>query len=66
MQDLIAALTILAKYTDSKWPTHCEHDVFMVRVDSEVSEEDKAKLKELSFDYNEEYDCYTSYRFGSG
>lgn len=66
MEDLIAALQIFLKYgADKRNPTHCEHDVLIVRVDDEISEEDIKRLSELSFDYNEEYEAYTSYRFGS-
>ena len=53
MDELIEALTIFRKYmsdTDAKYPTSCEQDVlFVCGVDIEVSEEDKARLEELSF-----------------
>ena len=66
MKDLIEALTILMKYQKpTRCPTHCEHDIMMVKVDEEVSQEDKDRLDNLSFNYNEDHDCYTSYRFGS-
>lgn len=73
MKDLIEALTILAKYTDSTHPTSCDHDVLRVSVDPAlVSAEDKARLDELGFfpegdeedpDYEPEF--FESYRFGS-
>lgn len=72
MKDLIEALTIFHKYylmrgADVYAPTHCEHDVFMVaHVGKDiVSKEDRAKLESLSFYWNDEYDCWVSYRFGS-
>ena len=30
MKDLIEALQIFSKYTDTGWPTHCEHDVMYI------------------------------------
>lgn len=67
MKDLIEALQIFLKYKDERWPTHCEHDVMMVGgiEEDEISSEDVAKLDELSFSWNTEYDCWASYRFGS-
>ena len=69
MKELIEALTILYKYmsVETKYPTHCEHDVlFVFGVDKEISEEDTRRLKELGFFKNEDYDnSWKSYRFGS-
>ncbi len=70
MKDLIEALTIFLKYTgeDPYAPTHCEHDVLCVpTVDyDKVSDEDKARLKELGFIENTEGgEGFMSYRFGS-
>lgn len=67
MDDLIKALTILRKYGNPNYPTHCEHDVLTVGIDpADVSEEDLAELDELGFHPSDEYpDCFESYRFGS-
>ena len=70
MDELIEALTILGKYMSAqkrKYPTHCEHDVLMVcHVPHQaVSDEDEARLKVLGFDWDEQYDCWSSFRFGS-
>lgn len=66
MDDLIEALVIFRKYTDERWPTHCEHDVMYVCVDPDaVSDADKAKLDELSFIPSDDEECFASYRFGS-
>lgn len=68
MKDLIEALTILSKYGNPEWPTHCEHDILTVMVDPVlVSEEDLARLEELDFTPGSEYsdEVFTSYRFGS-
>lgn len=67
MEDLIKALQIFAKYTDSDYPTHCEHDTLYVLVDPEdVSEEDMEKLEELHFIPDCEYPyMFISYMFGS-
>lgn len=67
MEDLIKALQIFLKYKNERWPTHCEHDIMMVGSieEDEISDEDKVELEKLSFTWNSEYDCWTSYRFGS-
>lgn len=68
MDDLIEALTILRKYSDTKWPTHCQHDVLTVCVDPDtVSGEDKAWLEELGFHVGDASGemGFDSFRFGS-
>lgn len=66
MNDLIKALTILAKYGDPEFPTHCEHDVMYISIEhSEVSEEDKAELDKLGVIPDNESGMFKSYRFGS-
>jgi hypothetical protein len=50
MDALIEALTILRKYANPQFPTHCEHDMMYVDVDPAlVSPEDLARLRELYF-----------------
>lgn len=67
MDDLIKALQIFRKYTNTKYPTQCAHDTLYVNVDPElVSDEDKQKLDELGFFVSEEYDeSFASFRYGS-
>lgn len=66
MKDLIESLQILIKYQrPTANPTHCEHDIMVMMVDDEVSEEDIDRLDQLGFNWNDEHECYTSYRFGS-
>ena len=67
MDDLIAALQIFRKYTDSHYPTQCILDTLLVMVDPEiVSDEDKATLEELGFFVDDERpDRFMSLRFGS-
>lgn len=67
MRDLIEALTILSKYGNPDFPTHCEHDEMLVVIDPAiVSEEDKQRLEELDFIPNENDNrTFISYRFGS-
>ncbi len=72
MNDLIAALTIFAKYEDPEYthsPTHCEHDVLYIAnvKPDKVSAEDDAKLQELSFFVGNGTgeSMYQSFRFGS-
>jgi len=66
MNDLIKALEIFLKYDNSRNPTNCDHDILRVCVDpAVVSDDDKAKLEELSFTPDTSLDCFYSYRFGS-
>lgn len=67
MKRLIEALTIFLKYQDVPWPTHCEHDILMIMgiTQEEVSAEDVTALEDYGFHWNEEYDCWASYRYGS-
>lgn len=57
MKDLIEALTILLKYGNPDYPTHCEHDqLFICDIDPDkVSKEDKKQLKKLGFDVTSQY-----------
>ena len=65
MHDLLEAIQIFAKYTDEKYPTWCEHDVFHVCVDpAKVSEEDIKRLNELGF-FPEDDESFKSFRFGN-
>jgi len=67
MSDLIEALQIFLKYSDNYNPTYCGNEVLVIDlIDvNVVSEEDKKRLKELSFEIDDEHDAFTSYRFGS-
>jgi hypothetical protein len=66
MADLIAALTIFAKYIpDEKYPTTCEHDELYVHCDPDVvSDEDHRQLNLLGF-HRSDVGNYVSTRFGS-
>lgn len=67
MSTLIEALNIFLTYRDVQFPTHCEHDILMVVgfTEDEISKEDKTRLAELHFEWNGEYDCWSSFMFGS-
>jgi hypothetical protein len=67
MNELIEALTILAKYAQPAFPTHCEHDVLFIMVDpAVVSAEDLARLEELRVVPSSEGEAhFESYWFGS-
>jgi len=66
MDDLIHALMIFRKYSDTQWPTHCEHDVLTVNINPEiVSEEDIALLSDLGFFTDDDDENFKSYAFGS-
>lgn len=69
MKDLIEALTILLKYGNPDYPTHCEHDQLLICDinPDDVSKEDKKQLKKLGFDVTSEYGekQFYSFRYGS-
>ena len=67
MSDLIKALTIFQSYKDTEFPTHCEHDIFMVVgiPQEDVSDEHIVQLERLHFTWNDEYDCWSSSFYGS-
>jgi hypothetical protein len=64
MDDLIEALTILRKYGNPSYPTHCEHDELTIAISPElVSPEDLQRLEKLGVHPDDESFC--SFRFGS-
>jgi hypothetical protein len=69
MKDLIEALTILLKYGNPDYPTHCEHDtLYICGIDPrDVSKEDIEKLDKLGFISTKEFgeNQFKSFRFGS-
>jgi hypothetical protein len=67
MSELIKSLQIFLKYKNERRPTHCEHDILCVMgvTREEVSAEDAEALDALGFSWNEEYDCWATFRFGS-
>lgn len=63
---LAEAFQIFGKYSDTEWPTCCEHDIMHVMVDVDlVSDEDKARLEELHFTPDGDVEGFSSYHFGS-
>jgi uncharacterized protein CbrC (UPF0167 family) len=67
MKELIEALQTFAMYTQTKWPTHCEHDVLMicdVGRDT-MSAADQDYVEERGFLWSDEHECWISFRFGS-
>ena len=69
MDELIEALTILRKYGNPDYPTHCEHDILTICgiEPCTVSDDDKKKLEELGFFVGNEYgeEAFHSFRYGS-
>jgi len=68
MKELIEALKIFMKYKDMSYPIHCERDVLYVRYNKkelEISEQDVKRLDELGFFWDEDQQCFQSFRFGS-
>lgn len=67
MEDLIEALKIFLKYTQTKYPTHCAHDELWIMdvTEDKVSAEDKERLDKLGFFWDEDEECFKSFRYGS-
>jgi hypothetical protein len=67
MKQLIEALTILLKYGDPSYPTHCEHDELTICGinPADVSKEDIKQLDKLGFFVSKSDKCFKSFRFGS-
>jgi hypothetical protein len=67
MQDLIKALQIFAKYTDTRNPTHCSHDVLAVChvTKDDMTAEDRKAVKALGFLWDNDDEYWYSFRFGS-
>lgn len=68
MEDLIKAFQIFLKYGNPNYPTHCEHDVLIVHIVDEkkdVSKEDRKELKKLGFQWDDEFDGFASFKYGS-
>jgi len=70
MDDLIMALGILRRYMneDTHAPTHCEHDELRVYVGvspDNMEESDVSMLDDLGFHWDDEFESWLSYRFGS-
>lgn len=53
MNKILAGLQIIAKY-DEDFDTGAEHDEFFAGYGIEMNEEDKKKMKELGWRWNEE------------
>lgn len=64
MDDLIQSLWIFRKYGDRQFPTCCEHGKLMVDYDNDMENDDKDELNRLGFFFDEELDCWISYKFG--
>ena len=67
MKDLIEALQIFLKYTNTRYPTYCDHDVMYIMdvKPTDVSDDDIKRLNELGFLIDETDDLFFSFRFGS-
>ena len=68
MKDLIEALQIFQRYQeDTKWPTHCEHDVLHIMgVEKDAPDVgERERLQALGFLWSDSDSCWISYRFGS-
>ena len=65
MENLIKAFQIFLKYGNPSHPTNCVHDELQVNIDPVlVSEEDLELLESLSFRPNE-FDGFSSTKYGS-
>jgi hypothetical protein len=66
VDDLIEALGIFRRYSDTKFPTHCEHDVMYVAVPPDnMKPSHIARLKTLGFNITDSGEMFESTLFGS-
>ena len=70
MKNLIAALQLIYSKMglEVEFPTHCDHDVLSVHVDVSPSDFTTAELAQLElwgFDWDEDDECFQSFRYGS-
>ncbi len=67
MENLIKALKIFLKYSNSEYPTHCEHDELSIAdIEKEqVCDDDIKELDKLGFFWSDEDECFKSFHFGS-
>jgi hypothetical protein len=67
MEKLIEALQIFLKYKNEEWPTNCSHDVLAIMGvgENDVTDEDMKRLVKLDFIWNDEYDSFISFKYGS-
>lgn len=66
MRDLIEALTIFMKYSDTTHPSTCEHDMFFINCvkPDDVSSDDLHRLDALGFIPYEDIG-FVSFKYGS-
>ena len=70
MEDFLESMNIFKKYMDKEvyTPFQCEHDVLIFTVTNDCDhfeEADIKRLSELGWEWDEEFDCFSSFRFGS-
>jgi len=68
MKDLVEAFKIFLKYSDNEYPINCQHDIMRVYLDIDYVDMtiiDVEKLEELGFDYDEDFGCFYSHKYGS-
>ena len=67
MEQLIEALQIFLKYVNLYNPTNCGHDaLYIMGVNKDdVSPEDRERLEQLDFLWDEDEEVYYSFRYGS-
>lgn len=62
MNQLLEAITIFSKYKFGDYDYGAEHDQLFIYVDPEtVSEEDIARLEELSFHVDKSSECFYTF-----
>ena len=66
MKDLIEALTIFAKYTNARQPILCDNLMLHIAEvkEADPTEEERARLEELTFLWSNEDECWISFHFG--
>jgi hypothetical protein len=66
MKKLVRALQIFNRYTDSEFPTSCEHNQMFVHVDpKQVNQSDITELENIGFEVDYDLECFVSNKYGS-
>jgi len=68
MKELVEAFQIFLKYDNPSYPINCQHDIMRVYLDVSFDTIDKNDIKrliEIGFEYDDDFECFQSIKYGS-
>jgi hypothetical protein len=68
MKELVEAFQIFLKYGNPSYPINCQHDIMRVYLDVSFDTIDKNDIKrliEIGFEYDDDFGCFQSTKYGS-